>query len=252
MIGITFCFRSETSEGPSFFNFNPYGGVYSKLSNSEMRKVEAMWKELRPPCERVCVFYVDGYYFFVEMEAGPPVVIARAKDCPMPDMDEKAEAFIDRMKAKSSEVEERWRMHPPSMEEEGKATKRELQESGKLEKEKRRKEKEEKRRKEKEEKRRKEKEEKLKLGREAEAKRQLEMVKRREEKEEKLKLRKEDEAKRQLEKEKRREEKEEKLKSRREAEAKRQETRLEQSQGELFALRCREGNTAYAERNWTR
>ena len=163
-----------TSEGAEDFNFvfnSDEGGFSSKLSKSQRKKVEAMWKELRP----ACVLYVDHYFYFIEMLEGSPTVVARAQECSLPHMDEKAVTLIEMMKAKCYEVERMWKM---------------------------------------------------------------------------------EEDERAAEKERRKQEKaaakEEELQLKREAVARRQEARSEQFQGEIFALKCLQGNTAYSAGDWTR
>ena len=97
---------------------------YAKLSSSEMRFVEAVWRDLGPDgstwvrCgndEDVVqdrVFFVNGYIYFVNLTGvlgEPPCVFSRTCEKSLPNMEEKTLARIEELKRRSFAVEEKLR-----------------------------------------------------------------------------------------------------------------------------------------------
>ena len=106
---------------------------FPKLSKTQMRKVEAVWRELGPAFECGWEFndlwgskmlFVDNHLYFVDPTEEPPLVVARARGWCLPHMDENTSALIEALKSRSCAAEEKWRLS----EEEIAAKEREIKE----------------------------------------------------------------------------------------------------------------------------
>ena len=126
--------KAITSKGPGeevVFTESEDGWSFPKLSRIQMRRVEAMWRELGPAfcCrwEKVdnlwyqrCpgiqdalgskMLFVDHYLYFVGEWRGSPFVVARAQGWSLPPMDENTTALIEDLKTRSSVAEKKLRI----------------------------------------------------------------------------------------------------------------------------------------------
>ena len=95
-----------------------------RLSSSEMRLVEAVWRDLGSDGStwarlghsegRGRIFFFNGYIYFVDVSNSgvfgePPVVCGRAREKHLPNMEEKTLALIEELMRRSSAAEEKLR-----------------------------------------------------------------------------------------------------------------------------------------------
>ena len=114
----------SSNEEEEIVKFFPNYTTTLKLSSSEMRFVEAVWRDLGPDgstwvrCgngEDVVqdrVFFVNGYIYFVNLTGvlgEPPCVFSRTCEKSLPNMEEKTLARIEELKRRSFAVEEKLR-----------------------------------------------------------------------------------------------------------------------------------------------
>ena len=116
----------SSNEEEEIVKFFPNYTTTLKLSSSEMRFVEAVWRDLGPDGstwvrgvndEDVVqdvvqdrVFFVNGYIYFVNLTGvvgEPPCVFSRTCEKSLPNMDKKTLARIEELKRRSFAVEEK-------------------------------------------------------------------------------------------------------------------------------------------------